>query len=101
LVIMADKAFLDIAFVSEQLQSRKSSGQMQVPGTLAELKAFKKHLLEQRFGQAEKAFLAKALKVAGGNITAAAHHVGMQRSNFSALMKKHHIQAKEFKIGGR
>jgi DNA-binding NtrC family response regulator len=101
LVIMADKAFLDIAFVSEQLQSRKSSGQMQVPGTLSELKAFKKHLLEQRFGQAEKAFLAKALKVAGGNITAAAHHVGMQRSNFSALMKKHHIQAKEFKIGGR
>lgn len=95
LVIMADKAFLDIAFVSEQLQSRKSSGQMQVPNTLAELKAFKKHLLEQRFGQAEKAFLVKALKVSSGNITEAAENVGMQRSNFSALMKKHHIQAKE------
>lgn len=97
LVIMADKAFLDIAFVSEQLQSRKSSGQMQVPNTLAELKAFKKHLLEERFAQAEKAFLVKALNVTGGNITAAAGNVGMQRSNFSALMKKHHLQAKEFK----
>lgn len=101
LVIMADKAFLDIAFVSEQLHTRKNSGQMQVPGTLDELKAFKKHLLEDRFGQAEKAFLAKALKIAGGNITAAAKNVGMQRSNFSALMKKHQIQAGEFKVGGR
>jgi two-component system NtrC family response regulator len=101
LVIMADKAFLDIVFVSEQLQSRKSTGLIQVPSTLDELKAFKKHLLEERFGQTEKAFLAKALKVAGGNITMAADNVGMQRSNFSALMKKHHIQAKEFKVGDR
>ncbi len=101
LVIMADKAFLDIAFVSEQLQTRKSSGQMQVSNTLDELKAFKKYLLEDRFGQAEKAFLAKALKLAGGNITAAAKNVGMQRSNFSAMMKKHHVQAEEFKVGDR
>lgn len=101
LVIMADKAFLDIAFVSEQLQSRKSSGQTHVPNTLAELKAFKKHLLEERLGQAEKAFLAKALTVTGGNITAAAQNVGMKRSNFSVLMKKHHIQSSEFKVGDR
>ena len=101
LVIMADKAFLDIAFVSEQLQTRKSGVPMQVPNTLDELKAFKKHLLQERLGQAEKAFLAKALKTAAGNVTLAAENTGMQRSNFSALMKKHHIQAREFKIGER
>jgi two-component system NtrC family response regulator len=97
LVIMADKAFLDITFVSEQLQTRKNAGQKQAPNTLEELKAYKKHLLEERFGLAEKAFLVKALKLAGGKITLAAKRVGMQRSNFSALMKKHHIQAQEYK----
>lgn len=97
LVIMADKAFLDIAFVSEQLQTRKSGVQIQVPGTLDELKKFKKHLIEERFGQAEKAFLVKALTVAAGNVTLAARNTGMQRPNFSALMKKHHIQAGEYK----
>jgi DNA-binding NtrC family response regulator len=101
LVIMADKAFLDIAFVSEQLQTRKSGEQNQVPDTLDELKAYKKHLLEARYGQAEKAFLIKALTVASGNVTLAAQHTGMQRSNFSALMKKHHIQAGGFKNGER
>jgi two-component system NtrC family response regulator len=97
LVIMADKAFLDIAFVSEQLQTRKSSVQIQVPNTLDELKAFKKHLIEERFGQIEKAFLVKALTFAAGNITLAASNSGMQRSNFSTLMKKHQIQAGEYK----
>jgi two-component system NtrC family response regulator len=101
LVIMADKAFLDIAFVSEQLQTRKSGEQNQVPNTLDELKAFKKHLIEARYGQAEKAFLIRALTVAAGNVTLAAQHTGMQRSNFSALMKKHHIHAGEFKGAGR
>jgi DNA-binding NtrC family response regulator len=97
LVIMADKSFLDTAFVSEQLQTRKSRARIQIPDTLDELKAFKRHLLEEGFGQAEKAFIVKALKRAGGNITLAARHTGMQRSNFSALMKKHHIRAQEIK----
>jgi len=61
-----------------------------VPETLDELKAFKKCLLDE-FGQAEKAFLIKALKASGGNITRAAEKVGMQRSNLSALMKKHKL----------
>ena len=101
LVIMAEKSFLDIAFVAEQLQTRKSSMQMQVPKTLAELRAFKKHLIQERFGQAEKAFVINALKISGGNITVAAENTGMQRPNFSALMKKHHVQAGEFKSGER
>jgi DNA-binding NtrC family response regulator len=101
LVIMADKAFLDISFVSEQLQTRKNGVQTQVPDTLDELKAFKKHLLQERYGKAEKAFLIKALTAAAGNVTLAAQHTGMQRSNFSALMKKHHIQSGEFKRAER
>jgi DNA-binding NtrC family response regulator len=93
LVIMADKAFLDIAFVSEQLQTRRSRAAMSIPDTMEELKALKKNLLQDSFGRAEKAFLEKALQAANGNITRAAKKVGMQRSNFSVLMKKHHLTA--------
>jgi transcriptional regulator of acetoin/glycerol metabolism len=39
----------------------------------------------------EKAFLLKALSTAGGNISAAAKAVGMQRPNFSILLKRHGI----------
>ncbi|NIR13276.1 MAG: hypothetical protein GWN86_04720 [Desulfobacterales bacterium] len=68
-----------------------------IPETLEELRAVKKQLLEDKYGQLEKAFLLKALKRCKGNITHAAEKVGMQRSNFSALMKKHKISAQATK----
>lgn len=97
LVIMADGHFLDLSFVSEQLETRRSSIITKVPNTLDELKALKKQILEVRFGQTEKAFLIKALAASRGNIAAAARRVGMQRSNFSALMKKHKLQTADYK----
>jgi len=68
-----------------------------IPKSLEELKAIKKRLLEDHYGQLEKAFILKALKMCKGNITHAAERVGMQRSNFSALMKKHKISAQATK----
>jgi two-component system NtrC family response regulator len=97
LVIMADGEFLDLSFVSQQLETRKSSILSKIPNTLAELKALKKEILEVRFGQAEKGFLVKALTASQGNISAAAKRTGMQRSNFSALMKKHKLRAVDYK----
>ena len=66
--------------------------------TLEDLKAYKKRILEESFGQKEKAFLMKALKACNGNITRAAERVGMKRPNFSALMKKHQISVKSILI---
>jgi DNA-binding NtrC family response regulator len=97
LVIMADGSFLDLAFVSEQLETRRGSMLSGVPNTVGELKALKKEILNVRYGNAEKAFLIKALTAAEGNITAAAKRVGMQRANFSTLMKKHSLRAIDFK----
>jgi transcriptional regulator of acetoin/glycerol metabolism len=51
----------------------------------------KKHIIEQNYGRLEKAFLLKALSAAGGNITEAAKAVGMQRPNFSTMLKRHGI----------
>jgi len=91
LVIMADHPHLDSLFLSEQLNPKQSKNGNRVPGNLDELKAFKKALLEKEFGQMEKAFLVKALIRCNWNITRAAEKVGMQRSNFHALIKKHNI----------
>ena len=82
---------MDLLYLLDQLQTAKSWKGNRVPDSLDELKASKNHLLEEVFGQIQKAFLLKALKACQGNITLAAKRVGMQRSNFCSLMKKHHI----------
>jgi len=97
LVIMSDNRTLDLIYLLSQLQLKRSWGEDPVPENLDELKAVKRRLLEENFGQIEKAFLIKALKVCGGNITHAAERVGMQRANFSTLLRKHDLSAREVK----
>lgn len=91
LVIMTDQRFLDLVYLLDNLQIKRLEGGNPIPETLEELKAIKRQLLENNFGEIEKAFLVKALKECDGNITHAAEKVGMQRPNFHALMKKHHL----------
>ncbi|HMA66493.1 MAG TPA: sigma-54 dependent transcriptional regulator [Desulfosalsimonadaceae bacterium] len=92
LVIMSDRRFLDMLYLMDNLKVNRSADEKPVPDTLAELKAVKKQIISENFGQVEKAFIIKALREAGGNISRAASAVGMQRSNFHALMNKHQIQ---------
>jgi two-component system NtrC family response regulator len=97
LVIMADLQLLDRSHLLEHLQPRSSNGgNNAIPETMEELKAVKKHLIDVRYGELEKAFLVKALKACDGNITHAAEKVGIQRPNFHALMKKHNVSAKDY-----
>ncbi len=97
LVILADEPFLNEICVSEQLQTRKEGKPAKVPETLQELHAYKKNWLENQFRWTERAFLIQALKAEAGSITRAAQRVGMQRSNFSAMMKKHGITSEPSK----
>lgn len=97
LVIMADDTKLDLLHLLEQLQTKRSWKSHPIPGTLKELNAEKKRLLEQTFGQIQKAFLINALRASNGNITRAAERVGMQRPNFCALLKKHRISPERIK----
>jgi len=90
---MADQGVVNLLDMMNHMQSRRPLASERVPATLEELKKVKRHLLKGTFEGIEKAFLARALRDAGGNITLAASKVGMQRSNFSALMKKHHISS--------
>ena len=91
LVILADEGILDNRSLTDNWETKGAAARDAIPETLEELKLAKKDLLENQFGQIERAFVQNALQAEKGNITLAARRVGMQRSNFSALMKKHHI----------
>jgi len=94
LVIMSDGTQLNQKVLYDNLEigPSKELVDASVPRNLEELKAVKKIFIENHFGKIETAFLLKALLKADGNITKAAKIVGMQRSNFSALMKNYDIQ---------
>jgi len=91
LVIMSDNRTLDLIYLLSQLQLKRSWREDPVPETYNALKDVKQRLLQETFGQIEKAFLIKALKACSGNISHAAERVGMQRANFSTLLKKHNL----------
>jgi DNA-binding NtrC family response regulator len=91
LVIMADEAVLDYHHLVDNLHVSRGATPGRVPGTLNELRALKKRIIAEHYGRKEKAFLLKALAAAGGNISEAAKSVGMQRPNFSTMLKRHGI----------
>lgn len=97
LVIMAEGRILDLLYIIDNLRMKRSWGQTSVPDTLEDFKKIKKGLLNESFRQLEKAFITKALTASDSNITRAAERVGMQRSNFSALMKKHALSNQKIK----
>ncbi len=62
-----------------------------IPRTLEELKKRKKDIRLKSIEEIEKGFLVSALRRNGWNITRAAQEIGMQRTNFHALLKKYNI----------
>jgi len=97
MVILAEGRILDDRSLTDNWETRGPLSRDAIPQTLEELRSVKKDLLEKQFGQIERAFLEQALLAEAGNITRAARRVGMQRSNFSALMKKHRLSAEAAK----
>ncbi|MFT5697330.1 MAG: DNA-binding NtrC family response regulator [Desulforhopalus sp.] len=91
LVIMVDEQLVDSSSLHDHLDSRNHDAEDTLPTSLAELKAYKQHLLDIQYNPAERALLQKTLEAADGNISQAAKGIGMQRSNFSTLLKKHNI----------
>ncbi len=78
----------------EHLSSLEMTVRPDVPKTVEELKERKKDLRLKSVEDIEMAFIIEALKRNHWNISRAAGDVGMQRTNFHALMKKYHITAK-------
>ena len=62
-----------------------------IPSTNEELKQIKKEIRQKSVRKVEKNFIINALVKNDWNVTQAAQSVGLQRSNFHNLMKKHDI----------
>jgi transcriptional regulator with PAS, ATPase and Fis domain len=66
-----------------------------IPKTSQELKETKKKIRESAVESIEKSFILDALTRNDWNVTKSAKEVGMQRSNFQALMRKYNIRIKK------
>lgn len=62
-----------------------------IPSTNEELKQLKKEIRQKAVAEVEKKFVLNALSNNNWNVTQAARKVGLQRTNFQGLMKKHGI----------
>ncbi|MCK5658085.1 MAG: sigma-54-dependent Fis family transcriptional regulator, partial [Deltaproteobacteria bacterium] len=92
-VILCDKELIslkELPFTDEveQLIER-------VPLTNEELKRIKKEIRQKAVGEVEKNFVLNALALNNWNVTQAAKKVGLQRTNFQNLMKKHGIKLQQ------
>jgi DNA-binding NtrC family response regulator len=67
------------------------------PRTNVELKKLKKELKLKTVEKVERDFLIHALQRSDWSVTRAAEDVGMQRTNFQSLMRKHGISARQAK----
>lgn len=65
------------------------------PRNAEELKQVKARLRRMLYTNVEEKFVIEALNNTGWNVTRAAENVGMQRSNFHALMRKYGIKARD------
>jgi transcriptional regulator with PAS, ATPase and Fis domain len=63
----------------------------QIPANWEEFKRLKQQVREAAVQDLERRFLAEALQRSGGNVSKAAEEVGIQRTNFHALMRKYDL----------
>jgi DNA-binding NtrC family response regulator len=74
--------------------SSAATPSLYVPESREELKRMKKELRSEAVEKLERSFVLQALNRHQWNITKAARSVGMQRTNFHALMRKYKIRRK-------
>jgi DNA-binding NtrC family response regulator len=75
--------------ISESPTSRSQVSQL--PGNWEEFKRLKQQVREAAVQDLERRFLAEALQRSGGNVSKAAEDVGIQRTNFHALLRKYNL----------
>jgi DNA-binding NtrC family response regulator len=97
LAILCDGPRIELRHLPPEFhQAEFDSPFASIPQTWEEIKVLKKHIRERAVQDLEYQFLIEALKRSKGNVTKAADQVGMQRTNFHALMSKYQLQAEEF-----
>lgn len=92
IAILCDSDYVELEHLPQEI--RRPSVQAlttQLPQSWEEFKKLKAQVRDMTVRQLERRFLIEALRRSGGNISKAADDVGIQRTNFHALMRKHGI----------
>ncbi len=66
-----------------------------IPRTWEDFRALKRQAYESTIQELECQFILEALERSGGNVSKAAQDVGMQRTNFHALMRKYRLTGED------
>jgi two-component system NtrC family response regulator len=96
--ILCDAETIEAKHLPKEIMNEYKVPEMEdFPATWEEFKSYKQQVREEVVRRIEKEFLITALTNAGGNISQAAKEIGMQRTNFHSLLKKYHIDARNYK----
>jgi len=95
MAILCDQGRIDVPHLPPEVKSGlMPMVTVDIPSNWEEFKRYKKQISDSAAQDAEIRFLAEALARHNGNITQAAEEVGMQRTNFHFLIRKHGIKAR-------
>ncbi len=94
LAILCDATRVEARHIPVELrQGPSGSTTAPLPRGWEEFKTYKRQLCDSAVREVESQFLREALARCDGNISRAAEEVGMQRTNFHALMRKYGLSA--------
>jgi len=91
-IVLAEKDIITTEQLPFAVTAEIAHPETPIPKDSTQLKQIKKRMRESAVGSIEKSFLLDALIRNDWNITKSAKDVGMQRSNFQALMRKYNIK---------
>ena len=94
MAILCDRDRIELRHLPEEVrQASVRAAPSQLPRRWEELKRLKQQVRDAAVEDLERRFLVEALARCGGNVSKAAEDVGIQRTNFHALMRKHGLAA--------
>jgi DNA-binding NtrC family response regulator len=90
MAILCDSERIDVKNLPKEVQQAPLRETIsQLPQKWAEFRRLKQQVQDVAIRNLERRFLVEALQKSGGNVSKAAEDVGMQRTNFHSLMRKH------------
>jgi DNA-binding NtrC family response regulator len=96
IAIMCDCDMIKPHHLPREMQKiRGYATQTTLPKTWEEFRALKRETCEAAVQDLECRFIAEALERSSGNVSKAAQDVGMQRTNFHALMRKYRLTGED------
>jgi DNA-binding NtrC family response regulator len=89
MAILGDDERIEAQHVPPEVRDLPAPTTVHLPESWEEFKDFKRQVRDAAVDDLERRFLLEALQRSGGNVSRAAEAVGMQRTNFHSLMRKH------------